>query len=135
MVAGLLSYNFLRATHAADVVVPIVEWEPSGGQPRGYSAEAAAQRKEALATLLRWWPAFDEARLLAELRRLRPHGTAVFMSSLWETEAGETELDLISDLADVRLRDDDDDDDANDGAADPKKKPASPSAESQAIRT
>ena len=93
-VAGLLSFNFLRASQAVDVVVPIVEWTSSGKPPHG-SAAAAATRGEALRTLLRWGPGFDEARLLNELRRLRPHGTAVFVSSLWETAEGEPELDLF----------------------------------------
>ena len=61
-------------------------------------------RAEALGILLRWWPAFDETRMLSELRKLRPHGTAVYVSNLWETEKGEPELDVFSDTADVRTR-------------------------------
>jgi len=47
---------------------------------------------------------WEEKDLLAWLRRLRPHGTLVLIYNLWETDQGHLELDLFSDLSDVRTR-------------------------------
>ena len=54
--------------------------------------------------LLAWGPGYTEEKLLTELRRLRPHGTSVLVYNLWENEHGDKELDLFSDLSDVRTR-------------------------------
>ena len=105
--AGLLSYSFLRHDGLEDVVVPIVEWDEHGHAPLA-ADEAAEQRARALSTLLEWGGGFTEARLLSELRKLRPHGTTVLIYNLWENDAGETELDFFSDLADIRTRPADD---------------------------
>jgi hypothetical protein len=97
MVAGLLSFTFLKSTGAADVVVPIVEWTAEGKAPRG-PPDALARRREALSTILEWGPEGTEAALLAELRKLGSGGTTVLISNLWEAESGGPELDLFSDV-------------------------------------
>ena len=107
--AGLLSFNFLKRTGATDVVVPLVDWDASGRAPT-MTADAAAARAEGLRLLLEWGPGFDEPRLLAELRKLRPSGTAILIDHLWQCERGGLELDLFSDLDDIRTRPTEDDD-------------------------
>ena len=102
--AGLLSYTFLVHDRLEDVVVPIIEWDERGRMPGGLSDSAAEHRASALRTLLAWGPGYSEERVLAEIRKLRPHGTAVLVYNLWENENGDKELDLFSNLSDVLTR-------------------------------
>ena len=68
-------------------MVPIVEWDSYCRAP-ALPQEERSQRTEALRTLLHWSPCYDEVRLLSELRKLRPHGTAVMIYNLWQSEQG-----------------------------------------------
>ena len=118
--AGLLSYTFLRETNAQEVKVPLIKWGANGKPLPGLDAAALANRQRALAKLLKWGPGYDEARLLAELRKLRPFGTAVLVYNLWQTDDGEQELDFFTDSKDIRLRPPAEDDD--DGGGKSRKK-------------
>ena len=103
--AGLLSYTFLRNEKLEDILVPLIEWDGNGrplaGDDHGFAAE---QRLSALDILLKWGPGLSESQLLNELRKIGPHGTKILIYNLWEGDHGELELDLFTDLNDVRTR-------------------------------
>eukprot|EP00898_Chlorokybus_atmophyticus_P000088 jgi/Chlat1/107/Chrsp1S03086 len=106
---GLLSYTFLRETGQDDVVVPIVDWVGEGVTNDLQPMLRGGHRTEwddKLETIMQWSPFKEQAAFFAQFERIREvgHGTTILVYNLWETEEGDLELDLTTDVKDIRSR-------------------------------
>ena len=96
--AGLLSYSMLRGTAAEEVLVPITCWDKFNCALHGEAGRRSLQ------LILEWSPYKTEQQLLEALGRVGAHGTLLLIYNLWESDAGQTELDWVTDPTDIRLR-------------------------------